>query len=333
MLVGSEKMVLRMPKEKMCRKRFMNLTAASWLVGQRLPSYTPKLILWDETQNNLLGRQYWLETCVPGESLHLQRIWSKVDRRALAFRLADFLADMFDVTFPNCGPLVARSPTSAEVGNVQFMPADYPNVDDIGVGTLWRAVRDNNPPTDINSWFRSRFKAIESCRHDKKGVFFMKFARLLLSRRVAKSDQRNCLVHPDFYERNIVYHLSTQHASVVDWDDCEVLPSELAYFVPGWLWESVDSDDPKRRVYGYDPDKELKDEESKDVRDIFFERINSRIPGYVDVVRETRATGLIALGGLARYGTSYLEPGYRYYQETFCLFKDSKLWGRFCDAV
>lgn len=103
---------------------------------------------------------------------------------------------------------------------------------------------------------------------------------------------------------------SVRLSAVLDWDDCEVLPPDLAYQLPTWLWNSHDDDEenegrgsmreavPARQ----DPTKVPSNQQDALLRAAVLEQFEHRLPGFFEVVERTHRSGLLGLGQLARHG-------------------------------
>lgn len=106
MIAPHHHFILRMPKTRLSRVRFQNITAIHDMLALQpaLAGVVPKLLLACNSESNALGRQFWLQSHLGPP---LSRVWKQIDRCHLATQVANFLADMFAVNFPACGPLVA----------------------------------------------------------------------------------------------------------------------------------------------------------------------------------------------------------------------------------
>jgi len=86
---------------------------------------------------------------------------------------------------------------------------------------------------------------------------------------------------------------------IVDWDECESLPIELAYFVPSWLWTSELACD---GTWDVTP----RNEQEATIRDIFKTHMETYIENYFELTSEFRNNrDLQALGLLARRGEDF----------------------------
>ncbi|KIJ55094.1 hypothetical protein M422DRAFT_41164 [Sphaerobolus stellatus SS14] len=124
------------------------------------------------------------------------------------------------------------------------------------------------------------------------------------------------LRHPDFAARNIlVEHVleeDTCHVTgIFDWD-CKLCPSGIAFGCPDWLWSHPD----EGSVPGSfdksdgDPNGPVYNDKCQAIENAFFDEIESLLPGFMDVVRESRRFPLKKLWQLARSGV-YFNESYR----------------------
>lgn len=97
---------------------------------------------------------------------------------------------------------------------------------------------------------------------------------------------------------------------VLDWDDCEALPVELAFRVSTWLWSSGECDAAQCNIFnssdfvtliGENPDVQPMQTRAT-VREAFIHEIETLIPGFMATARSSFNNGLQALGCVARFG-------------------------------
>jgi len=297
------RLVLRIPKVEMEPTIFHNVVVSHTFISSRgwQSCVVPKIILYDVTTKNSLESQYWLMTYVNGDSLY--DVFDKVDRCQVAVRVATMMIEMFQSKyFPHCGPLVRDSTTGqATVGTLELAREDtLKNV----VGPMQPPLDTSTLPTDLSSFFAQRFRSMEQCVFEPELAHFCgRMASDMVSNfkyPPGFKSKGNCLVHPDFFARNLVH--TPYRLGVVDWDHCEVLPCKLAFFVPGWLWNMPDL--PSDDVDGYDPRFIPDNDIDQKVRQVFLDTIEAKIPGYCEIVEQARTSGLAVLGHLARFPAS-----------------------------
>lgn len=125
----------------------------------------------------------------------------------------------------------------------------------------------------------------------------------------SRASYRHVLRHTDFAARNILVEYSTGddiwHISgILDWDDCEVAPGEIAFACPGWVWSHPDEGSVSDSFdeSDWDPDESVYNDKCQEIRDVFVDEIEELLPGFIDVVRETRKVPLKKLWNLAGSG-------------------------------
>lgn len=102
-----------------------------------------------------------------------------------------------------------------------------------------------------------------------------------------------------------------QLTGLLDWDDCEALPVELALRVPTWLWSAREECNESKlalwniesfaHFIGEDPGVPATHTRAI-VRETFVSEIEELIPGFMETSRENYRKGLVALGCVARLG-------------------------------
>ncbi|KAL0956193.1 hypothetical protein HGRIS_002351 [Hohenbuehelia grisea] len=112
--------------------------------------------------------------------------------------------------------------------------------------------------------------------------------------------ERNALFHRDFAARNLIVHREAPDAQwkitgVLDWDDADVGPLELASIWPDWLWTPEDQPSSEFYLFERDPDKPVHDDNCGRIRAAFIAEMERLDAGYVDRVRLTRDTKLQTL--------------------------------------
>jgi len=325
-IANSTGLVIRMPKEPLDPIQFTNLSSLSLFLSTKLKK-VPLLIAADHTTDNALGRQYWLQIRLPGQSLsHAFPTFNQAQRCFLAGEVASYLANIYRIRKRCCGRLVAAAPFVRRergcIGRPQFVRWEEPLMRTLGPGAYKYSKYDQEykAPTNLHEYLQTRFEEMAKTRGDLLYVNMWKLALIYLPKE--KSSKLNCLTHTDFYKRNILIEerglvlrlcaLFTKSSldgmpyisGVVDWDDCEVLPTELAYTqVPGWLWDEPETDS-RQDVLGYDIDEPITDPNRSEIRDTFLANMEKELPGYLQTVRQIRTgqPALILLGIIARLG-------------------------------
>jgi hypothetical protein len=98
----------------------------------------------------------------------------------------------------------------------------------------------------------------------------------------------------------VTHETEWEISGIVDWDNCEVAPIEIAYTCPVWVWSdfsigsSFDEQD-------WDPDTPVFNEECE-IKAAFEDEIETLLPGFMDTVRRVRRGPLKRLWKLAGKG-------------------------------
>lgn len=271
---------------------------------EKLPFAVPRLILYDETVNNAVSRQFWLQTRVPGVALsEVIDELNVAQRVCLAREVAKCITAIYKAKkFPHCGGFVRNPVTGAAVVGC---PLFFERVEDQSGGHFeyFHFVPGYSPPSNLHAFLKQRFEAVAKSSGGPAFKYFWQVAQQKLKEYGRRSSRKNRLVHTDFYPRNIMVKFTggePRIVGVVDWDQVEVLPPELAVcFNPGWLWS--DEEEP---LNGVDLQRPAADAEAEAVRVAFVEEMERLRPGEGFVARVARAQrcDLGVLGGLAMWG-------------------------------
>ncbi|KAG8745561.1 hypothetical protein FRC10_007739 [Ceratobasidium sp. 414] len=124
-----------------------------------------------------------------------------------------------------------------------------------------------------------RVKLCNELSHASRGLL----RTFALSNRIA-------LFHRDFAARNILVARAAHGGGwtitgVLDWDDCEAAPLEIAAVWPGWLWASEDEEEADFNENEWDPDLPVPNEECERIKRAFVEEIEKLEPGFQEMGR------------------------------------------------
>ena len=230
----------------------------------------PKIISYDLTPNNPLNSQYTLQTRLPGTPVdYVLDSLSLLQRCTLATQLATVLSKILTIdTFKGSGRLVTDPKNTNNIRlappRVLLPPSDYAYsfagaLDQTGSDY----VQEYSPPTGLLNWYVDHFDLLKISAENNFNPLISLYCQALKKLAVVlvetyiqecnKSDtvysSRNCLYHPDIADRNLLVAVDLEEnesdlniTGVIDWDDTSVIPSEIAYTLPSWLWNNFDSD-------------------------------------------------------------------------------------------
>ena len=235
---------------------------------------------------------------LPGKSLYeVHNGMSHTEKLSMARTIARIIAAIHSSQVPvGYGPLcgndeglVIRHDDERKLRDCSYTPStleDYL--------TMRFAEMANN---DVSDFTRPIYEGLRDAVAD--------IVKLLPSR----ASYRHVLRHTDFAPRNILVEYNARDAiwhvsGILDWDDCEVSPGEIAFGCPGWVWSHSDdgSVSDSSDEFDCDPDEPVHDDQCQEIKDAFVDEIEKLLPGFMDVVRETRKVPLKRIWSLARSG-------------------------------
>jgi len=296
--------ILRFPKQELSVVQVYNIASISNFAGSRF-DFVPRVIAVDATRNNPLRRQYWLQTCIPGQCLADVFATLNCDQRcSLAAQLAHVIADIHKVKFKHCGNLVAGRTHKrlVEVGTPHMVNNRFQS----GAYAYSTVIKHQCKPTNLRDYFKTRFEALGACSGNPKWQFIWTIAeRVLVKKDCAPSE--STMVHPDLFKRNILVEILDERkvriSGIIDWDECEALPPALAYAMPAWLW-SEEKEASSRQYTDAAALAKPGHQDSQRIRSAFKAAIKCRLPDYWSTVK-LRDPRLQILGWLAREGEQY----------------------------
>ncbi|KAL5634297.1 hypothetical protein ACGC1H_006191 [Rhizoctonia solani] len=273
----------------------------------------PQAESYDTGTDNSLGGPYIFMHRLSGQSLCGILDELDTDERCdMAKQIARLIAKIHSVALPpGVGPLYGDTEGNLRVGR---SPTSPPWSDDKKViEDLTDAEGRILIPKTFSEFVTIRLTEFSAdvLRAGSGQEFKVKlYDRLLhasksLLRTFALSD-RIALFHRDFAPRNILVDRTGGGGwtitGVLDWDDCEAAPYEIASVWPGWLWQSRGEVEVDFEENEWDPDMPLTNEESKQIKQVFVKEIEELEPGFQEMARRTRDSCLRQLYERARGG-------------------------------
>jgi len=184
---GAEKedLILRTRKdEPLSQVDFDNITMTLTVVSTelQLPFAVPKLLQYDATQENDLGRQYWLQTRVPGVALsEILHTLDAAQRIFLAREMAKCVTAISKKTFRHCGEFV-RHPTKGTpvIGCPLFHERVTSDDHNAGYFEYAHFVPEYQQPSNLYGFLKDRFEAIAKSSKEPQFKYFWLVAQQLL---------------------------------------------------------------------------------------------------------------------------------------------------------
>ena len=311
----SQDLILRIP-----RFDGTNVAAQVGLLRALIPSLpVPEIELYDAGSDNALGQPYVLMRRMSGQRLDNTLSEMTINERChIAKQVAQLIIKIHDVALPpGIGRLSADDIGKMCITRFPVDPQDY-----IYHGE--RVEKAEQGADDKGEFPITTFHAFVSTRiaqlrlHAQQQVPPDTFRLKLLDRfSSASSSLLNAyalphssnvvLFHRDFTARNILVIHNTERAGwsitgVLDWDESEAAPLEIASLWPGWLWASDQGGEADFEEDEWDPDLPVPDEKSEYIKQSFVDEIEKLKPGFLEMVRRTRDGCLRLVYERARQG-------------------------------
>ncbi|KAG9087758.1 hypothetical protein FRC06_002375 [Ceratobasidium sp. 370] len=277
----------------------------------------PAVVHYDAGVDNALGEPYILLRRLPGQNLHdVLPEMDCDDRCDMAKQVAQLIAKIHNVVLPpGVGPLSGDAKGKLQVRrfpNGPLGPEETASTENLSDAEDTRA---HTPlPTTFSEFVATRLAELKAhaLRQGPAHAFRVELCdELLHASKILLCtfalSGRVALFHRDFAARNLLV-APTPHGGgwtitgVLDWDDCEAAPLEIAAVWPGWLWTSEDEDEADFDENEWDPDLPVSNEECERVKRAFVEEIEGLEPGFQEMVRRTRDGCLRPLYERARGG-------------------------------
>ncbi|KAG8747490.1 hypothetical protein FRC10_000626 [Ceratobasidium sp. 414] len=280
----------------------------------------PMVEHYDAGVDNALGEPYVLLRRLPGQNLYDVLLEMDLNERCgVAKQVAQLIAKIHDVVLPpGIGPLSGDCEGKLRI---QCFPNSPPHPD----GPKETAPTENQggaedirgcapPPATFLEFVATRLAGLtaHALQQGPDHAFRVGLCNELLhaSKRLLHTfalSNRIVLFHRDFAARNILVARAAHGGGwtitgVLDWDECEAAPLEIAAVWPGWLWASKDEEEADFNENEWDPDLPVPNEECERIKRAFVEEIEKLEPGFQELVRRTRDGCLRPLYERARGG-------------------------------
>ena len=223
-------------------------------VRQRTSIPVPKVVAWDFSSDNVLGKPYVIQQKVPG--CDLNSIWrniSHVQRCMIACEMGSVVKSLLSLESPIPGLIDAPSMETVVAHYPKIVPFDLRDNGEDLIGTSApENLGDIQAPQTTGDLFKTVFRKRQAhalsepyenairvstdlyetvCDMDNMGVF---------------SKDLHCFCHVDLHSRNIMAEIqpddSIKVTAVLDWDEAVFAPKFVNCQPPWWLWEEEGDD-------------------------------------------------------------------------------------------
>ncbi len=266
--------IVRKPISRLNSCEFENITIMLDYLEQCAFSFQTPIVLQYKCNDK---EQFWIQSRIPGISvLHIIDGLNDNERVELAKDLAHCVLEIFNSSFSHCGVLVPTSDdkNTFSIGRPLYFGQSY-------CYSIFDALSSTNTPTDLLSFLTSRFSILfKTSGGNKHYQKFIEAANQKCDAVHFYHEPQNCILHKDLLERNILVHLEnhTKISGIVDWDDSEIVPSEIAYTYIADLHELW---------------------QPQIAHDAFLETMETQIPFFNDTVTKMKTSGLMTLAYFA----------------------------------
>ena len=223
-------------------------------VRQRTSIPVPKVVAWDFSSDNALGKPYVIQQRVPGSDLNsIWRTISHVQRCTIACEMGSMVKSLLFLESPIPGLIDAPSTETVVAHDLKIIPFDLRDNGEDLIGTSApETSSDMRAPQTTSEFFKTTFRKWQAhalsepfenpiristslyetvCDMDNMGVF---------------SKDQHCFCHVDLHSRNIMAEIqpddSIKLTAVLDWDEAMFAPKFVNCQPPWWLWEEEGDD-------------------------------------------------------------------------------------------
>lgn len=215
-------------------------------VPSRISLPAPKVISYDKTLVNPLGRPYMLQERLPGVPLY--DLWEELNQRQrlhITGQIATYFKEIFDNPLPCGGKIFTEDRPIQSDSTFILRQFEYtaPHGD--------AAPKQNLPaialsPCDMITERLLRWEVVEemACPAEIYGpsayVGLLEIVKALNQADDIFSPEQYYLYHADFYARNILARVNddgyAEVTAILDWDEGYLAPAIVSCTPPSWLW-------------------------------------------------------------------------------------------------
>ncbi|KAI1133276.1 hypothetical protein F5Y10DRAFT_287670 [Nemania abortiva] len=257
--------VLRVPRFE--SSRVGNDVAALHFVNRYTTIPAPKVIQFDETDQNELGLPFVILNRIPGtDLLSTYPNLTHNQRCRVARELGTVFANMLAVTSSTAGVFVLPSHNNYSKTRVKIAPLCYEDITSSSSTSLANTFTCSAATTTV-------FELLTSCLQAKKDALLMEYPQDTFRIKYMHhfmtmvselhqdgwlTNHHYSLAHLDLVPRNILVNPTSQVLSpiisgILDWDSAILAPMFMSCKPPLWLWDWKDDEDEDERTANEEP--------------------------------------------------------------------------------
>ncbi|KAF1952775.1 hypothetical protein CC80DRAFT_571559 [Byssothecium circinans] len=245
---GSTKYILRIPR--------FDVNALEWevaalnVIASRLPLPTPKVVKYDVTKHNALGKPYMLQEQLPGHNLSAVADELNLEQwKCVAKSVTEISSTIAAFTSLSAGEMSLDNLSTAQSSDVHIekfcVPHRGTTSEDFSKPNTWPAMPQDPLSFMLEQcerWREYQISAGVCWDHVWDG--FSEISKSLHERGFL--DGPFCLAHGDLLGYNFLVDVkdsaTVEVTGVLDWDTAVFAPKFMAYRAPFWLWTDDDVD-------------------------------------------------------------------------------------------
>ena len=223
-------------------------------VRKRTSIPVPKVVAWDFTSDNALGKPYVIQQRVLGSDVNL--IWGKishVQRCTIACELGSMVKSLLTLESPRPGLINAPSTAKVFARGPEIVPFDLRDNGDDLIGTSApETLSDIQAPQTTGQFFKTVFRKRQAHALSEPFEFAIRLCTGLyetvcdMDNMGMFSKDQHCFCHVDLHSRNIMAEIQPDDTikltAVLDWDEAVFAPKFVNCQPPWWLWEEEGDD-------------------------------------------------------------------------------------------
>ncbi|KAI0857480.1 hypothetical protein F4860DRAFT_356866 [Xylaria cubensis] len=261
----ADEYVLRVPRYDFSDIR--NDVAALHFVHHYTAITAPRVIQFDETDQNELGLPFLLQNRIPGTNLMLTYSdLSHPQRCRVAHELGTVFAHMLAVKSSTAGVFVLPLHGNHQEAQVNIAPLCDKSAESYSLSSLTSIFNSFSATTTV-------LKLLTDCLQAKKDVFLQNpsqdaFRVVYMDRFIAMASELDedgwlvnhhySLAHLDFAPRNIMVNPTSDTqlniiSGILDWDSAILAPMFMSCKPPLWLWGWKEDEDEDERTANEEP--------------------------------------------------------------------------------